>query len=80
VLVSLKKSQNELAGYVEKIFDIDDHMGIAISGLTADARNLCKYMRTECMNYWYVHESKHPVSRLVEKIGESKSFTLQIES
>jgi len=33
----------------EKVFEIDDHMGIAIAGLTADARYLCKYMRNECM-------------------------------
>jgi 20S proteasome subunit alpha 6 len=27
-------------------------------------------MRDECLNYWYVHDSQHPVSRLVAKIGE----------
>lgn len=30
---------------------IDDHMGIAISGLTADGRILCRYMRNECLNH-----------------------------
>ena len=45
-------------------------MGIAIAGLTADARNLCKYMRTECLNYWYVHENKMPLARMVQQIGD----------
>ncbi|RYG45181.1 hypothetical protein EON67_10885 [archaeon] len=36
---------SELAYHVQKVFRIDDHMGIAISGLTADARSLCKYVR-----------------------------------
>jgi hypothetical protein len=34
-----------------QIFEIDEHLGIAIAGLTADARVLCKYMRTECLNH-----------------------------
>ena len=77
VLVSLKRNPSDLASHQEKIFGIDDHIGIAIAGLTADARNLCKYMRTECLNYWYAHDSQHPVSRLVAKVGESKSQSSQ---
>ena len=73
VLVSLKRNPSDLASHQEKIFGVDDHLGIAIAGLTADARNICKYMRNECLKYWYVHDSQHPVSRLVAKIGESKS-------
>lgn len=34
-----------------QVFKIDDHMGIAISGLTADGRILCRYMRNECLNH-----------------------------
>jgi 20S proteasome alpha/beta subunit len=30
---------------------VDDHMGIAIAGLTADGRVLCRYMRNECVNH-----------------------------
>ena len=51
VLAVLKRSPDELASYQEKIFKIDDHMAIAISGLTADARYLSKHMRTECLNH-----------------------------
>lgn len=35
----------------EQVFKIDDHLGIAISGLTADGRILCRYMRNECLNH-----------------------------
>ena len=45
-------------------------MGIAIAGLTADARYLCKFMRTECLNYWYTHDSHHPTERLIGKIAK----------
>jgi 20S proteasome subunit alpha 6 len=61
---------HDFAYFQEKIFYIDDHMGIGISGLTADARYLCKYMRNECLNYQYVHENAHPTQRLIEKIAK----------
>ena len=35
------------APHRQKIFKIDDHMAIGISGLTADARVLADYMRNE---------------------------------
>jgi 20S proteasome subunit alpha 6 len=56
------------------VFEIDDHMGIAIAGLTADARFLCKFMRNECLNYWYVHDSHHPVERVVTKISKKSQI------
>jgi 20S proteasome subunit alpha 6 len=49
-------------------------MGIAIAGLTADARYLCKFMRTECLNYWYTHDSHHPTERLVGKIAKKSQI------
>ena len=59
---------NPLAKHQEKIYDIDDHMGMIFSGLTADARFLNKYMRNEALNHWYVTEAQHPVERMVNKI------------
>ncbi len=70
----MKKSPHDLASHQEKVFDIDDHMGIAIAGLTADARYLCKFMRTECLNYWYTHDSHHPTERLIGKIAKKSQI------
>ena len=70
VFVSLMRNPDELSSHQEKIFEVDEHIGIAIAGLLADARNLCKYMRNECLNYWYVHDSQHPIARLVAKVGQ----------
>lgn len=44
-------------------------MGVVISGMTADARFLCRFMRKECLNYWYTHGSHHPAERLIAKIA-----------
>ena len=59
---------NDLASHQEKVYDVDDHMGMCFSGLTADARFICKFMRNECLNYWYTHGSVHPVERLINKL------------
>lgn len=61
---------HDLAVHQEKVFDIDEHLGMVFSGLTADARYLCKYMRNEALNYWYVHGSQHPIERLITKISK----------
>jgi len=44
VLAGLKRSPNELASYQKKLFKIDEHMGVGMSGLTADGRSLIKYV------------------------------------
>ena len=54
----------------EKVFEIDTHMGICISGMTADARILAKFMRNACLNYQYVYGSKQPCERLIAEIAK----------
>jgi len=70
VLATLKRAPSELSSYQRKVFKIDDHMGIAISGLTADGRILCRYMRNECLNHRYVYESAMPLGRLVRQVAD----------
>ncbi|CAL7946025.1 unnamed protein product [Xylocopa violacea] len=69
VIIALKRAYSELSAHQKKIFPIDKHMGISISGLTADARMLSRYMRTECLNYKYSHDDVLPVSRLLASLG-----------
>jgi len=80
VLATLKKSKSELASFQEKIFKVDDHIGMAISGLTADARVICKYMRNECLNHKYVYDSPHPFGRLLNKVAEKSQIKTQRQS
>jgi len=57
VLCTLKKSKSELASYQEKIFKVDDHIGMAISGLTADASILSiKSWLTYIRSYLQIYE------------------------
>ncbi|XP_063237136.1 proteasome subunit alpha type-1-like [Bacillus rossius redtenbacheri] len=77
VLVALKRASSELSAHQKKIYPIDDHIGITISGLTADARILCRYMRTECLNHKYSHDALLPVSRLIANLGNKMQVCTQ---
>lgn len=70
LLATLKRSPSELASYQQKMFKIDDHIGIAISGLIADARVLSEWMRNECLNHKYVYETALQSSRLVSTLSD----------
>ncbi|XP_031617593.1 proteasome subunit alpha type-1 [Contarinia nasturtii] len=69
VLVALKRASSELASFQKKIIPIDDHLGISIAGITADARVLSRYMRQECLNYKFSFDTTYPVARLISNLG-----------
>ncbi|KAK9819975.1 hypothetical protein WJX72_004710 [[Myrmecia] bisecta] len=77
VLATLKRAPSELSAYQRKVFKVDDHMGVAMSGLTSDGRSLCRYMRNECLNHRYVYESPMPTTRLVRQIADKAQVNTQ---
>ncbi|CAA0822006.1 Proteasome subunit alpha type-1-B [Striga hermonthica] len=77
VLASVNKASSELSSYQKKIFKVDDHIGVAIAGLTADGRVLSRYMRNECINYSYTYESPLPVGRLVVQLADKAQVCTQ---
>ena len=44
VLAAIRMQKSELSSYQQKLFKVDDHIGIGISGLNADARVIRKYL------------------------------------
>ena len=50
VLLAFKRRPSELASYQKKVLTIDSHLGVSFAGLTADAKSLARWMRTECLN------------------------------
>ena len=69
VLAALKRSHHELSSHQEKIFEIDSNMGIAIAGLTSDARALATYMRVECLNHRFNYGHPMITGRLVGQVA-----------
>ncbi|KAG8347242.1 putative Proteasome subunit A N terminal signature Proteasome subunit [Trypanosoma vivax] len=78
VLTALKRSPVAgFSSYQEKVFKLDDHLGMAVAGLVADGRVLARYLRTECMNYRYMHDSDAPLSLLADMVGEKHQRRIQ---
>ncbi|KAH6776459.1 20S proteasome alpha subunit F2 [Perilla frutescens var. hirtella] len=77
VLACVNKASSELSSHQKKIFKVDDHIGVAIAGLTADGRVLSRYMRNECINYSYTYESPLPVGRLVVQLADKAQVCTQ---
>jgi len=77
VLVALKRASSELSSHQKKILVIDDHVGVSIAGLTADARTISRWMRTECLNSRYAHDTPLPVSRMIADLGNKMQLCTQ---
>lgn len=77
VLVALKRAPSELSAHQKKILIMDEHMGISIAGLAADARIFSRFMRSECLNHRYAYNAPMPVSRLVSMIGSKSQIPTQ---
>jgi len=52
------------------IFEIDEHMGCAMSGLTADARTLIDHARVEAQGHWFTYNERMPVESNVHSIAD----------
>jgi 20S proteasome subunit alpha 6 len=77
VLGALKRSVSELSSHQKKVLEIDDHIAAGIAGLTADARSLAKYMRTECLNHKYVYGTPIPPHQLMADLADKHQRTTQ---
>lgn len=77
ILAALKRSTSELSAHQKKIIPIDEHVGMSIAGLTADARILARYLRNECMNERYAYEQSLPVNRLIGNLELKMQLSTQ---
>ena len=57
-----------VAASVEKIMEMDYHMGCAMSGLTADARILVEKARAECQNHRFTYNEPLPVESCTQTL------------
>lgn len=54
---------------VEKIVEVDRHIGCATSGLMADARTLLDRARVECQNHWFVYDERMSVESCAQAVS-----------
>lgn len=48
---------------VDKVFEIEKHVGTAVSGLIADARTLVEHARVQVLNHHFTFDEPMPVRR-----------------
>lgn len=61
VVAAVQRVSSPLASPQTKLFKIDDHLGVGVSGLIADARSLSQFMRAEALQYQYVYNANIPI-------------------
>ncbi|XP_030369336.1 proteasome subunit alpha type-5 [Scaptodrosophila lebanonensis] len=54
---------------VEKIVEVDKHIGCATSGLMADARTLIERARVECQNHWFVYNERMSIESCAQAVS-----------
>ncbi|XP_043277595.1 proteasome subunit alpha type-5 [Venturia canescens] len=54
---------------VEKIFEVDRHIGCASSGLMADSRTMVDRARAECQNHWFIYNEKMTVESATQAVS-----------
>ncbi|KAH7954868.1 hypothetical protein HPB49_022377 [Dermacentor silvarum] len=57
------------AGANKRIFTVDKHVGVAVAGLLADAKQVVETARVEASNYRSEYGSAIPLSYLKERVG-----------
>ncbi|KAF1778802.1 Nucleophile aminohydrolase [Phytophthora cactorum] len=55
-------------GSIEKIMEVDKHVGAAMSGITADAQTLIDHARVEATNHWFSYNEPVRVQALTQSI------------
>lgn len=73
-----KRNAEELSSYQKKLFTIDEHAGIAIAGLTSDARVLSNFMKQQCLGHRLTYGRAIPLRSLVDMIGEKAQMNTQM--
>ena len=53
---------------IEKIMEIDSHMGCSMSGLTADARTLIDHARIETQNHRFTYDAPMTIEATTQSI------------
>ncbi|CAK9290236.1 unnamed protein product [Gordionus sp. m RMFG-2023] len=54
---------------IEKIVQVDKHIGLAVSGLMSDSRTLIDKARVESQNHWFVYNEKISTESLTQSVS-----------
>ncbi|KAJ6790036.1 hypothetical protein PWT90_05263 [Aphanocladium album] len=78
VLCAFKRNAEELSSYQKKLFNIDEHAGIAIAGLASDARVLSNFVKQQCLGHRLTYGRAMPLRTLVGMLGDKAQVNTQM--
>ncbi|KAI8904449.1 nucleophile aminohydrolase [Gorgonomyces haynaldii] len=55
---------------IEKVVEIDQHIGCAMSGLIADSRTMIEHARVESQNHWFTYDEKIRVESVAQSVSD----------
>jgi 20S proteasome subunit alpha 6 len=73
----VQRNAEELSSYQKKVIEIDSHMGIAIAGLSSDARVLSNFMKQQSLGSRMTYGRAIPLDRIVTQIGDRAQTNTQ---
>merc|ERR1711879_321706 len=62
------KSKLLIAKSMQKVFEIDTHVGCAASGLAADGTTLVDHARVEAQSHWFTYDEPMPVMSIARSV------------
>ncbi|UVC54753.1 proteasome subunit alpha type 1 [Theileria orientalis] len=80
VLCALKRKISKLAQVQDKLYKVGEYIGVAMSGITSDAKMIISYMRNECLNNRFLYGCDITASQLVSLVSEKSQANTQISS
>lgn len=80
VIASLKRSPSKLSSFQEKIFEVDNKIGVAVSGLTADGTTMIDFIRGEIKKHTFLYDTTIEGGRLVSLVARKTQVNTQRSS
>ncbi|QSL65996.1 hypothetical protein MERGE_003133 [Pneumocystis wakefieldiae] len=77
VLCALKRNPEDLGSYQKKIVKVDDHLALALAGLTSDGRMLSNFMRQQAIASRIIYNRKISVARVMSSIASKAQINTQ---
>ena len=53
---------------IEKVVELDRHIGCAMSGLIADSRTMIDHARVEAQNHWFTYDEQIKVETVAQSV------------
>lgn len=80
VLCAARRKSSKLAEYQDKLFRVGDHIAVAMSGITSDAKMIVNYMRNENLHNRFLYGCDITAAKLVSRLSQKSQANTQIAS